>query len=253
MGDTADNYKIPASLNDHFRHAFDPADNFMAAFEHELAFSAILGDDHWGGVRWRPPPKRKEFDDYSFGHDEGVKEGHTSGLHDGKKEGRKAGKAQGLKEGDWREFGEKQTAKLSKPLASESILVDAGTDSPLTELLLPLAPSTVTYASAFEQTDAQCDTILPILSTTPSLIWADEPSDLHIPKRTNSPQLPPCDLSTLRSNLTSSAPFATLRYCAPCTQKSPGGTHRSAMPACYAWIRIEAIDRQHRFLPRLGP
>ncbi|KAJ7431466.1 hypothetical protein B0H11DRAFT_1762039 [Mycena galericulata] len=191
-------------------------------------------------------PKREEFDDYSFGHDEGVKEGRTSGLRDGKKEGRKAGKAQGLKEGEsvgferglsegkrlgfvaGREFGEKQAAKLSKPLASSRILVDAGTDSPLTELLLPPAPSIITYTSTFAQTDTQCDTILPIHSTTPSLIWADEPSDVHIPKRTNSPRLPPRDLSVLRSESTSSTPFATLRHRAHRTKKSPRGTHRSA-------------------------
>ncbi|KAJ7508056.1 hypothetical protein B0H11DRAFT_2308254 [Mycena galericulata] len=261
MGDIADNYKIPAGLNDHFRHPLDAADDFMAAFERAVAFSAILGEDRvsnlWqraleigfraGRGAMETAPKREEFDDYSFGHDEGVKEGRTSGLRDGKKEGRKAGKAQGLKEGEivgferglsegkrlgfvaGREFGEKQTAKLSKPLASERILVDAGTDSPLTELLLPPAPSTVTYASAFAQTDAQCGTILPILSTTPSLIWADEPSDVHIPKRTNSPQLPPRDFSALRSDSTSSAPFATLRYRAHRTQKSAPGTHLSAM------------------------
>ncbi|KAJ6566222.1 hypothetical protein B0H19DRAFT_1257485 [Mycena capillaripes] len=162
-------------------------------------------------------PKREEFDDYSFRHDEGVKVGRTSGLCDGKKEGRKTGKAQGLKEGEIvglerglsegerlgfvarREFGEKQTAKLSKPLTSERILVDTEMDSPLTELLLPPAPSMITYASAFAQTDAQCDTILPILSTTPSLIWADEPSDVHIPERTHFPRLPPRGLSVLRS------------------------------------------------------
>ncbi|KAJ7868977.1 hypothetical protein B0H14DRAFT_2728522 [Mycena olivaceomarginata] len=252
MGDTADNYKIPAGLNDHFRHPLDAADDSMAAFERAVAFSAILGDDRvsnlWqraleigfraGRGAMETAPKREEFDDYSFGHDEGVKEGRTSGLRDGKKEGRKTGKAQGgLSEGKrvgfvaGREFGEKQTAKLSKPLASERILVDAGTDSPLTELLLPPAPSMITYASAFAQTDAQCDTILPILSTTPSFIWADEPSDVHIPKRTNSPRLPPRDLSALRSDSTSSAPFATLRYRAHRTQKSPRGTHRSATRA----------------------
>ncbi|KAJ7884372.1 hypothetical protein B0H14DRAFT_2700706 [Mycena olivaceomarginata] len=250
MGDTADNYKIPAGLNDHFRHPLDAADDFMAAFERAVAFSAILGDDRvsnlWqraleigfraGRGAMETAPKREEFDDYSFGHDEGVKEGRTSGLRDGKKEGRKTGKAQGLKEGEirlgfvaGREFGEKQTAKLSKP--PERILVDAATDSPLTELLLPLAPSMITYASAFAQTDAQCDTILPILSTTPSLIWADEPWDVHIPKQTNSPRLPPRDLSALRSDSTSSAPFATLRYRAHRTQKSPRGTHRSATRA----------------------
>ena len=117
----------------------------------------------------------EEFDDYSLGHADGVKEGRTSGLRDGKKEGRKAGMAQGLKEGEiigfekglsegkrlgfvgGREFAEKQAAKLSKPLAPERILVDTGTDSPPTELLPSPAPSTVTHASAFAQTDAQCD------------------------------------------------------------------------------------------------
>ncbi|KAJ7443042.1 hypothetical protein B0H11DRAFT_2204307 [Mycena galericulata] len=263
MGDTADNYKIPAGLNDHFRHSLDATDDFMAAFERAVAFSATLGDDRVSNLWQRAleigfragrglvdtTPKHEEFDDYSFGHDEGVKEGRTSGLRDGKKEGRKAGKAQGLKEGEivgferglsegkrlgfvaGREFGEKQAAKLSKPLASSRILVDAGTDSPLTELLPP-APSRVTYASAFAQTDVQCDTILPILSTTPSLIWADEPSDVHIPKRTSSPRLPPRDLSALRSDSTSSAPFATLRYRAHRTKKSSRGTHRSAPRAC---------------------
>ncbi|KAJ7496281.1 hypothetical protein B0H11DRAFT_2190062 [Mycena galericulata] len=264
MSDTADNYKIPAGLNDHFRHPFDAADDFMVAFERAVAFSATLGDDRVSNLWQRAleigvragrgaveiAPKREEFDDYSFGHDEGVKEGRTSGLRDGKKEGRKAGKAQGLKEGEsvgferglsegkrlgfvaGREFGEKQAAKLSKPLASSRILVDAGTDSPLTGLLLPPAPSMITYASAFAQTDAQCDTILPILSTTPSLIWADEPSDIHIPKRTNSPQLPPRDLSALRSDSTSSAPFANLRYRAHRTKKAPRGTHCSVPRTC---------------------
>ncbi|KAJ7836125.1 hypothetical protein B0H14DRAFT_3141846 [Mycena olivaceomarginata] len=242
MGDTADDYKVPAGLNNYFRHPLDAADDFMAAFERAVAFSAILGDDRVSNLWQRAleigflagrgatetAPQREEFDDYSFGHNEGVKEGRTSGLRDGKKEGRKAGKAQGLKEGEivgfdkglsegkrlgfvaGREFGEKQVAKLSKPLASERILVDVGTDTPLAELSLPSAPSTVTYASAFAQTDAQCDTILPVLSTTPSLIWADEPSDVHIPKRTTSPRLPPRDLSALHSDSTSSAPFATL-------------------------------------------
>ncbi|KAJ6493856.1 hypothetical protein DFH09DRAFT_1104318 [Mycena vulgaris] len=252
MGDTADKYNIPAGLNDHFRHPLDAADDFMAAFERAVAFSAILGDDHvsnlWqcaleigfraGRGAMETTPIREEFDDYSFGHDEGVKEGRTSGLRDGKKEGRKAGKVQGLKEGEivgfkkglsegkrlgfvaGREFGEKQAAKLSKPLASERILVDAGTDSPLTELPLPPAPLTVTYASALAQIDVQCDAILPILSTTPSLVWADEPSDIDIPKRTNSPPLPPRDLSALRSDLTSSVLFATLQHRAHHTQKS---------------------------------
>ncbi|KAJ7506211.1 hypothetical protein B0H11DRAFT_2331966 [Mycena galericulata] len=173
MGNTADNYKIPAGLNDHFHHPFGAVNNFMAAFERAVAFSATLGDDRRGAME--TTPKREEFDDYSFGHDEGVKEGHMSGLCDGKKEGLKAGKAQGLKEGEsvgferglskgkclgfvaGREFGEKQAAKLSKPHASSRILVDAGTDSPLTELLLPPAPSMITYTSAFAQTDTQCD------------------------------------------------------------------------------------------------
>ncbi|KAJ7917788.1 hypothetical protein B0H13DRAFT_2440270 [Mycena leptocephala] len=202
MGDTADNYKIPAGLNDHFCHPLDAADNFIAAFERAVAFSAILGDDHVSNL-WRhaleigfragrgvmeTAPKREEFDNYSFGHDEGVKEGRTSGEIVGFERGLSEGKRLGFVAG--REFGEKQTAKLSKPLASECILADAGTDSPLTELLLPPAPSTVTYTSTFAQTNTQCNTILPILSTTPSLIWADEPSDVHIPKRTNSPRLP---------------------------------------------------------------
>ncbi|KAJ6630375.1 hypothetical protein B0H10DRAFT_2208039 [Mycena sp. CBHHK59/15] len=255
MGDTADKYEIPTGLNNHFRHPLDTADDFMAAFKRAVSFSAILGDDRvsnlWqctleigflaGHGAMETAPMRKEFDDYSFGHDEGVKEGHTSGLRDGKKEGRKAGKAQGLKEGEiigferglsegkrvgfvvGREFGEKQTAKLSKPLAPERILVDAGMDAPPAELLPAPAPSTATYASTFAQTDAQCNTILPVLSTDPSFIWADEPSDVHIP---NSPRLPPRDFLALCSDSSSSAPFATLRYRAHRTQKSPRGTHR---------------------------
>ncbi|KAJ6587749.1 hypothetical protein B0H10DRAFT_2197799 [Mycena sp. CBHHK59/15] len=182
MGDTADKYEIPAGLKTHFRHPLDATDDFMAAFERAVAFSAILGDDPRprDRISCRPgtmetAPMREEFDDYSFGHDKGVKEGRTSGLRDGKKEGRKAGKAQGLMEGEiigferglsegkrigfvaGREFGEKQTAKLSKPLAPERILIDAGTDSPPAELLPAPAPSMATYASAFAQTDAQCD------------------------------------------------------------------------------------------------
>ncbi|KAJ7804799.1 hypothetical protein B0H14DRAFT_2882994 [Mycena olivaceomarginata] len=245
MSNTADNYKIPAGLNDHFCHPLDAADDFMAAFERAVAFSAILGDDSGRGAM-EIAPKREEFDDYSFGHDEGVKEGRMSGLRDGKKEGRKAGKAQGLKEGEivgferglsegkrlgfvaGREFGEKQTAKLSKPLASKHILVDAGTDSPLTELLLTPAPLTVTYASASAQTVAQYDAVPPILGNTPCLIWADEPSDVRISERINSQRLPPRNLSVLCSDSTSSKPFATLRYCAHRTQKSPWRTHRSA-------------------------
>ncbi|KAJ7920150.1 hypothetical protein B0H13DRAFT_2319799 [Mycena leptocephala] len=265
MDDDTHQYPFPDGLDPLFRSQSDSAGDFMPAFERAVGFSTTLGDGRMSylwqqaleiglragrGRASEDVREREAFDDYSYGHDEGVKEGRTSGLCDGKKEGRKTGKAQGLKEGEiigfekgkaeglsegkrlgfvaGREFGEKQAAKLSKPLASERILVDAGTDSPLTELLLPPAPSTVTYASAFAQTDAQCDTILPILSTTPPLIWADEPSDIHIPKRTNSPRLPPHDLSALRSDSTSSAPFATLRYCAHRTQKSPRGTHRSA-------------------------
>ncbi|KAJ6616555.1 hypothetical protein B0H10DRAFT_2008686 [Mycena sp. CBHHK59/15] len=161
MGDTADNYNIPAGLNDRFRHPLDAADDFMAAFERAVAFSAILGDDRVSNLWQRAleigflaghgvtenAPQREEFDNYSFGHDEGVKEGRTSSLRDGKKEGRKVGRAQGLKEGEivgferglsegkrlgfvaGREIGEKQAAKLSKPPASERILIDAGMDS----------------------------------------------------------------------------------------------------------------------------
>ncbi|KAJ6523258.1 hypothetical protein DFH09DRAFT_1096753 [Mycena vulgaris] len=45
MGNTADKYEIPAGLNNHFRHPLDAADDFMAAFERAVAFSAILGDN----------------------------------------------------------------------------------------------------------------------------------------------------------------------------------------------------------------
>ncbi|KAJ6608019.1 hypothetical protein B0H10DRAFT_1955766 [Mycena sp. CBHHK59/15] len=239
MGDTADICKILAGLNDHFRHPLNAANDFMAAFERAIAFSAILGGDRVSNL-WQRTLK------IGFRAGRGAMETAPSARSSTTTPSGMAGKAQGLKEGEivgferglskgkhlgfvvGREFGEKQTAKLSKPLASKHILVDTGTDSPLTELLLPLAPLTVTYASASVLTDAQCDTILPILSTPPSLIWADEPSDVHIPKQTNSPRLPPRDLSALRSDLTSSAPFVTLRYCAHHTQKSPRGTHHSA-------------------------
>ncbi|KAJ7225936.1 hypothetical protein GGX14DRAFT_556676 [Mycena pura] len=254
MGDTTDKYKIPVGLTDLFRHPLDAANDFKSAFDRAVAFSAILGDDRVSNLWQRAleigflaghgvtetAPQREAFDDYSLGHDDGMKEGRTSGLRDGKKEGRQAGKAQGLKEGELigferglsegkrlgfvagREFGQKQAAKLSKPLASEHILVDTGTDSLPTELL---PASVATYTSAFAQTDAQCDTSPPVLSTDPPFIWADEPSDVHIP---NSPRLPPRDFSALRSDSSSSAPFATLRYRAHRTQKSPRGTHRPA-------------------------
>ncbi|KAJ7213384.1 hypothetical protein GGX14DRAFT_392892 [Mycena pura] len=227
MGDTTDKYKIPVGLTDLFRHPLDAANDFKSAFDRAVAFSAILGDDRVSNLWQRAleigflaghgatetAPQREAFDDYSLGHDDGMKEGRTSGLRDGKKEGRQAGKAQGLKEGELigferglsegkrlgfvagREFGQKQAAKLSKPLASERILVDTGTDSLPTELL---PASVATYTSAFAQTDAQCDTSPPVLSTDPPFIWADEPSDVHIP---NSPRLfsPPLRFVLLRT------------------------------------------------------
>ncbi|KAJ7211724.1 hypothetical protein GGX14DRAFT_564952 [Mycena pura] len=273
MDNTAENYKIPAGLDDYFWHPLDTAGDFMTAFQRAVSFPAILGDDRVSNLWQRAleigfragqgvmetNPVRVEFDDYSFGRDEGVKEGRTSGLRNGKKEGRKAGNAQGLKEGEiigfgkglsegkrlgfvaGRDFGEKQAAKLSTFLAPERILIDAGTDSPLTDLpCLPPTPSTTTYVSATAQTDVQCDTILPGLITNPAFIWADEPSDVQI---SNSPRPPPRDLSALRSVSTSTAPFATLRYRAHRMQKSPRGTYRSPMhapAACRSVLRPSA-------------
>ncbi|KAJ7474815.1 hypothetical protein FB451DRAFT_1246684 [Mycena latifolia] len=244
MDDDTSRYLVPDGIR-----CDDPSE-----FEQAVLFSAAMGDSRMSYLwQWALEIGFRA----AGGLAEGVKEGRASGLRDGKKEGRKAGKAQGLKEGEvlgfekglsegkrlgfvaGREFGEKQAAKLSKSLAPERILINAGTDSPLTNLFPLLAPPTVTYASASVQTDARCDTALPIVGATPSLLWADEPSDVHIPERTNSPPwLPPRDLSALRSDSSSSAPFTTLRYRAHQTSKYPRGAchaHRSActrLPPC---------------------
>ncbi|KAJ6450703.1 hypothetical protein C8R47DRAFT_1170873 [Mycena vitilis] len=253
MDDDTLNYPVPDGLDPLFRAQYDTAGDFMPAYERAVLFSATMDSSRmsylWqqaleigfraggsGGSLERAP-----FDDYSFGHDEGVKEGRTSGLRDGKKEGRKTGKAQGLKEGEilgfekglsegkrlgfvaGREFGEKQAAKLSKPIPSERTLVDTGTDSPPTELSLPLAPSMFSYSSVCVQTDVQCDTTI---STVP-LVWADEPLDVRVVGQIDLQQLPPRDFSALRSDLVTSTPFATLRYRAHRTQKSSRYSRRS--------------------------
>ncbi|KAJ7144881.1 hypothetical protein C8R43DRAFT_1198163 [Mycena crocata] len=223
MDDDTSRYPVPDGLNFSSHSRCDtPSD-----FEQAVQFSATMGDSHLSYLWQRAVEIGFRA---AGGYDEGVKDGRTSGLRDGKKEGRKAGKTQGLKEGEiigfergvsegkrlgfvaGREFGEKQAAKLSKPPASR-IFVDTGTDSPPTVLSPPPAPSTVTYSSAFVQTDAQCDTARPILGTAPAFVWADEPSDVHIPEQTIFPlPLPPRDLSALRSDWTTSTPFASLRY-----------------------------------------
>ncbi|KAJ7108903.1 hypothetical protein C8R43DRAFT_1243421 [Mycena crocata] len=225
MDDDTSRYPVPDGLEFSSHSQCDtPSD-----FEQAVQFSASMGDSRLSYLwQWAVEIGFRA----AGGYDEGVKDGRTSGLRDGKKEGRKAGKTQGLKEGEIiGEFGEKQAAKLSKPPTSR-ILVNTGTDSPPAVLSPPPAPLTVTYSSAFVQTDAQCDTALPILGVAPAFVWADEPSDVHIPEQTTfPPPLPPRDLSALRSDWTTSTPFASLRYRAHRTQKTPRDRYLSTTGA----------------------
>ncbi|KAJ7148686.1 hypothetical protein C8R43DRAFT_1107899 [Mycena crocata] len=244
MDDNTSRYPVPDGLE----FSSHSQCNTPSDFEQAVQFSASMGDSRLSYLWQRAVEIGFRA---AGGYDEGVKDGRTSGLRDGKKEGRKAGKTQGLKEGEiigfergvsegkclgfvaGREFGEKQAAKLSKPPASR-IFVDTGTDSPPT-VSPPPAPSTVTYSSTFVQTDALCDTALPILGAAPAFIWADEPSNVHIPERnTSPPPLPPGDLSALRSDWTTSTPFASLRYRAHRTRKTPRDRHPSATGARFA-------------------
>ncbi|KAJ7160657.1 hypothetical protein C8R43DRAFT_1124117 [Mycena crocata] len=251
MDDDTSRYPVPDGLNFSPHSRCDtPSD-----FEQAVRFSATMGDSRLSYLWQRAVEIGFRA---AGGYDEGVKDGCTSGLRNGKKEGRKAGKTQGLNEGEiigfergvsegkrlgfvaGREFGEKQAAKLSKPPASR-ILVDTGTDSPPAVLSPPPAPLTVTYSSAFMQTDAQCDTTLPILGVAPAFVWADEPSDVHIPEQTTfPPPLPPHDLSALRSDWTTSTPFASLRYRAHRTQKTPRDRYLSTTGARFS-MRPQAM------------
>ncbi|KAJ7193167.1 hypothetical protein GGX14DRAFT_577526 [Mycena pura] len=209
MGDTV--HTFPADLDPYFRHPIDAPDDFKSAFEHAMAFSAILGDtcisDLWrqalvirlraghGGAT-ETAPKCEAFDNYFFGHNEGVKEDRTSSLRDGKKEGR--------------EFAKKQAAKLSKTPAPKRVLIDAGMNSPFPELFPSSPPPINTYATASAQTDAQSASAPPILNRTPPLTRAEEPSGIHIPEQSTPTRLPPRDFSALHSDFTS-APFAILK------------------------------------------
>ncbi|KAJ7856935.1 hypothetical protein B0H14DRAFT_3640885 [Mycena olivaceomarginata] len=169
-------------------------------------------------------------EDFALGREAGLKEGRTGGLRDGKHDGRKAGKMQGLKEGEavgfekgkaeglgegkrlgfvaGRDFGEKQALKMSKTSASERVLVDVGTDSPVANLAPPPPPSSAPiYAST--QTHTPPATVTPSTMPSPPFTWADEP---YAPNPTPSPPPTPRDFSALCSDSTSFIPFSTLQY-----------------------------------------
>ncbi|KAJ6499660.1 hypothetical protein C8R47DRAFT_1258853 [Mycena vitilis] len=96
MDDDTLNYPVPDGLDPLFRAQCDTAGDFMPAYERAVLFSATM--DSQMSYLWQQALEigfraggsggsleRAPFDDYSFGHDEGVKEGRTSGLRDGKK------------------------------------------------------------------------------------------------------------------------------------------------------------------------
>ncbi|KAJ6579503.1 hypothetical protein DFH09DRAFT_1146803 [Mycena vulgaris] len=274
---------FPQGLDDHLRSPSDAPDDYLAAYERARAHTALLAGTRvawlWrhaleigfragsGGVA-QSVRDREASEDFALGREAGLKEGRAGGLRDGKQDGRKAGKSQGLKEGEaigfekgklegesegkrlgfvaGRDFGEKQAVKLSKTLASDRVLVDAGTDSPAVELS-PSSPSpNIDHAST--PIDTQSNAGIPPTPSSAPFNWADEDATIHLPDMKPLPNFPARDLSVLRSDSTSLTPFDTLRYRTHRTQKFIRAPRRSAMrtnssprhPACSATVSRSA-------------
>lgn len=209
---------FPEGLNEFFRAETDTEDDFVAAFQRAVIFTAALGDTRVAFL-WQQALKigfragsggttgsvraREASQDYTLGRESGLKEGRTGGLRDGKQDGRKTGKSQGLKEGEvigfekgkteglsegkrlgfvaGREFGEKQAAKLSKTPAPDRVLVDVGTDSPTFAPATSPTPPDVVAAAALTQADPPIADEPSSPKITPLLGWENDSISLISP------------------------------------------------------------------------
>ncbi|KAJ7861142.1 hypothetical protein B0H14DRAFT_3445662 [Mycena olivaceomarginata] len=266
---------FPDGVDPRFRHPSDELGDFMSAYRRSVIFIAKLGDNRVAYL-WQQaltigfragradtmdaegPHDPTASEDFALGREAGLKEGRTGGLRDGKHDGRKAGKMQGLKEGEavgfekgkaegldegkrlgfvaGRDFGEKQALKMSKTSASERVLVDVGTDSPVANLAPPPPPSSAPI-HASTQTDTPPATVTPSTTPSPPFTWADEP---YAPNPTPSPPPTPRDFSALCSDSTSFIPFSTLQYRAH-RQKSarpsrPSAFYLTSQPLSVSWV-----------------
>ncbi|KAJ7825646.1 hypothetical protein B0H14DRAFT_3145253 [Mycena olivaceomarginata] len=195
---------FPKGLDDRFRSPSDPPGNHVQAYERAAIYGASLADTHAASL-WQCALDIGFSAGRYLAMQAVRKEGEALGFEKGKVEGLSEGKRLGFVAG--REFGEKQAAKLNKPVTFERVLVDVGTDSPAAELPPPPHPSPVSV-DASTQTD-EPPAIIACAATGPPFAWAD---DHHTPDSTFTPPPASRDFSALRSDSNTTKPFASLQF-----------------------------------------
>jgi hypothetical protein len=235
-------FTFPIGLDERFRSPSDDPDNHVAPYERAMVYAAGHPDTHLASLWLRALDIGFMAGRY-LAMEATQKEGQRIGFEKGKADGLSEGKRLGFVAG--REFAEKQAAKLGKIPASDRILVDVGTDSPVAELSPP-PPSSFMPVHASTQTDPPPSAIAPSTTPSPPFRWGDESyafNPVPVPMSVSSSLSPPAprDFFALRSN---STPFSTLQRRTHRRQKS-ARAHRCSASHHTSSERRSAAARVH--------
>ncbi|KAJ6482026.1 hypothetical protein DFH09DRAFT_1213555 [Mycena vulgaris] len=183
---------LPEGLDARFRSPLDPLVDYYSAYERAMLHAAALGHADVTSV-WQCALNVGFMAGRSLASKAAHKAGEAAGLEKGKVEGLSEGKRLGFVAG--RDFGEKQAMKLSKTPVPGRVLVDVGTDSPVTEPALSIPPPG-TPINVSVPTDAPHATAIPPAAPRPPPNWADESFRIYAPDPTSRSASSPALVST---------------------------------------------------------